>query len=230
MKKPAHYQTLEYDRILTLMRQLQRPGHPALRVLDYGCGTGKFLDGFDALGCSVTGVDANIDYVERAHGNGFAAYGPDAFFARDHAPFDVVFLSHLIEHVAPEALVELVPRLCALMHRDSRLIIISPTPGERFYHDFTHVRPYLPQSIRHAFGATGMPISFGEAGLLEMTDIYFFKDPYRTRMWRSFYTGGRIKRAFTRSYNRLLDVAWRASRGRIGVTASWLGVYQLRAR
>ncbi|MEK6357101.1 MAG: class I SAM-dependent methyltransferase [Burkholderia cenocepacia] len=230
MKTTAHYQSLEYGRILSLMRQLQHPGQRALRVLDYGCGPGKFLDGFGKLGCAVTGVDANVDYVERARANGFAAYEPEAFFAAEHAPFDVVFLSHLIEHVTPDALFALVPRLCSLMHRDSRLIVVSPTPGERFYHDFTHVRPYLPQSFRHAFGTTGMPISFGEAGLLEMTDIYFFKDPYRTRMWRSFYTGGGVKRALTRSYNQLLDVAWRVSRGHIGVTASWLGVYQLKPR
>jgi len=230
MKKPAHYQTLEYERILALMQQLLPPEKQTLRVLDYGCGQGKFLDAFSKLGCTVTGVDANAEYIERARAKGYAAYDPDAFFAVAHAPFDVVFLSHLIEHVTPDALVGLVPRLCALMHRDSKMIIVSPTPGERFYHDFTHVRPYLPQSVRHAFGATGMPISFGEAGLLEMSDIYFFKDPYRTRMWRSFYTGSGFKREFTRVYNRLLDVAWRASGGRIGVTASWLGVYRLNAK
>lgn len=230
MKKIAHYQTLEYARIIALMHAFQRRSDRPLRVLDYGCGLGKFLDGFAALGIDVTGVDANPDYVARARAKGYAAHEPAAFFADPPAPFDIVFMSHLIEHVTPDGLVDLVPRLCALMGADSRMILISPTPGERFYHDFSHIRPYLPQSIRHAFGATGMPISFGEAGLLEMVDIYFFKDPYRTRMWRSFYTGHPVKRALTRAYNWLLDAAWRVSGGRIGVTASWLGVYELRER
>ncbi|GAA7763814.1 methyltransferase [Cupriavidus sp. SHE] len=230
MKRIAHYQYLEYVRVMSLMRQYQAASARPLRVLDFGCGLGKFLNVFASLGMEVTGVDANPAYVAGAREKGFQAYEPEAFFATTQDPFDVVFLSHLIEHVTPDALVALVPRLCARLARNGRMIMLSPTPGERFYHDFSHIRPYLPQSIRHAFGATGMPISYGEAGLLEMVDIHFFKDPYRTRLWRSFYVNRGIKGAFTRQYNRLLDVLWRASGGRIGKTASWLGVYELRAR
>ena len=230
MKKNAHYQSLEYDRIVSMMQRFQRSSGTKLRVLDFGCGLGKFLDCFASLGLQATGVDTNADYVARAKEKGYAAYTPDEFFSIAHEPFDVVFLSHLIEHVAPDALVDLLPRLCAQLAKDGRLIVISPTVGERFYHDFSHIRPYLPQSIRHAFGATGMPISFGEAGLIELVDIYFFKDPYRTRQWRSFYVGSGARRVFTRIYNRLLDLLWRGSGGRIGVVASWLGVYELRAR
>ncbi|MFL9993015.1 class I SAM-dependent methyltransferase [Paraburkholderia sediminicola] len=230
MKKVAHYQSLEYTRIMSLMQKFKGKSDAPLRVLDYGCGLGKFLDGFASLGLEVTGVDTNPDYVGRAQTKGYAAYTPEDFFSTQRKPYDIVFLSHLIEHVSPEALVELIPRLCAQMGKDSHLIVVSPTLGERFYHDFSHVRPYLPQSIRHAFGATGMPISFGEAGLIEMVDIYFFKDPYRTRQWRSFYINRGFKGSFTRLYNRALDLLWRVSGGRIGVTASWLGVYELRVR
>ena len=229
MKKPAHYQTLEFGRITSLMRSFQGTSGKALRVLDFGCGLGKFLDSFAALGMNVTGVDSNVEYVSRAQSKGYTAYEPDEFFGRQHEPFDVVFLSHLIEHVDPNALVALVPQLCSMLGRGGRLVIVSPTLGERFYHDFSHVRPYLPQSIRHAFGATGMPISFGEARLIELVDIYFFKDPYRTRQWRSFYIARGIKGALTRAVNRGLDLLWWCSGGRVGVVASWLGVYELRA-
>lgn len=226
--KPAHYQSLEYERIESIMRVFQHGRHTPLRVLDFGCGLGKYLDCFAALGLAVTGVDTNTDYVARAQAKGYAAASPDDFFAASHEPFDIVFLSHLIEHVTPDALVTLIPRLCALLAPDGKLVVATPMPGERFYHDFSHVRPYLPQSVRHAFGATGMPISFGEAALIELVDIYFFKDPYRTRQWRSFYVGKGFKGWFTRMCNRMFDLAWRASGGRIGVTASWLGVYGLR--
>lgn len=229
MKKAAHYQTLEYDRITSLMRSFQSANGTALRVLDFGCGLGKFLDCFTALGMKVTGVDSNVDYVARARSNGYAAFDPEEFFARRHESFDVVFLSHLIEHVDPNTLVALLPRLCSMIARSGRLILISPTLGERFYHDFSHVRPYLPQSIRHAFGATGMPISFGEARLIELVDIYFFKDPYRTRRWRSFYVSRGMKARLVRAINLGLDLLWRYSGGRVGVVASWLGVYELRA-
>ncbi|MFC4274309.1 class I SAM-dependent methyltransferase [Achromobacter aloeverae] len=227
MKKIAHYQTLEYDRIVTLMRSYARD-RAGLRVLDFGCGLGKFLACFKELGLDVVGVDMNLDYVARAREQGYSAYAPEEFFRRNDAPFDVIFLSHLVEHVAPDDLVGLIPRLCALLGEHGRLVLLTPTPGERFYHDFSHIRPYLPQSIRHAFGNTGMPLSYGEAALIELVDIYFFRDPYRTRGWRSFYVGSGVKRMLTRWLNAAFDGLWRLSGGRIGVQASWLGVYRIK--
>jgi len=102
------------------------------------------------------------------------------------------------------------------------------TFGERFFHDFSHVRPYLPQSVRHAFGQVGAPLSFGERNLIELVDIYFFKDPWRTRSWRSFYVGTGASRLATLAINALFDGVWRASGGRLGTVASWLGVYRLK--
>src|SRR4029450_12020667 len=107
----------------------------------------------------------------------------------------------------------LVPRLCAKLVAGGSLIIVTPTWGERFYHDFSHVRPYLPQSIRHAFGQSGAPISYGERNFIELVDVYFFRDPYRTRSWRSFYVGGDVKRALTRALNAAFDALWRLSAG-----------------
>ncbi len=43
MKKAAHYQSLEYDRIASMMQEFQSE-RPALRILDFGCGLGKFLE------------------------------------------------------------------------------------------------------------------------------------------------------------------------------------------
>lgn len=186
------------------------------------------MDCFFQLGCLVEGVDTNHEYVRRAQNQGFTAYNSDIFFKKNHIPFDVVFLSHLVEHVSPDSLASLIPKLCALLSEHGRLIIVSPTPGERFYHDFSHIRPYLPQSIRHAFGATGMPISFGESALIELVDIYFFKDPYRTRHWRSFYMKTGFCGKITTCVNRIFDCLWRLSLGHIGAQASWLGIYELR--
>src|SRR5258706_12154284 len=119
MKKAAHYQSLEYDRIASMMQEFQSE-RPALRILDFGCGLGKFLDCFRRLGLDVSGVDTNPDYVASARAKGYPAWRPDEFFAMQHELFDVVFLSHLIEHVAPDELVALIPRLCALLAKGGR--------------------------------------------------------------------------------------------------------------
>jgi SAM-dependent methyltransferase len=227
VKRAAHYQTLEYERVSALLADLASNRATRLRVLDYGCGQGRYLDCFASLGFAVTGVDTNAHYVAEARVKGHEAYGCDEFFGVATGLFDVVFLSHVIEHLAPGPLIELISRLCALLASDGRLVIVTPTPGDRFFHDFSHVRPYLPQSIRHAFGQTGAPISFGQKGLIELTDIYFFRDPYRTRLWRTFYVATGIRRSLVRAVNASFDALWRVSGGRIGVTASWLGVYKL---
>jgi SAM-dependent methyltransferase len=228
VNKPAHYQSLEYDRISKLFDDLAKSETRPLRVLDFGCGRGKYLSCFSLLGCDVTGVDTNPTYVSEARSNGFLAYSPEDFFSVESPKFDVIFLSHLIEHLSPDFLIELVPRLCEMLVRKGRLVIVTPTPGDRFYHDFSHIRPYLPQSIRHAFGQSGAPISFGEKNLIELVDIYFFKDPYRTRLWRSFYVSRDMKGRLTRVINAGFDAIWRLSGGRFGVVASWVGVYELK--
>lgn len=201
--------------------------HAPLRVVDFGCGRGTYLGCFSSLGCEVTAVDANPAYVADAKTKGFAALSSEDFLGGDLGDFDVIFLCHVIEHLAPETLARLIPRLCGMLVAGGRLVIVTPTPGERFYHDFSHVRPYLPQSIRHAFGQVGAPISYGERSLIELVDVYFFRDPYRTRLWRSFYFGTGAKGSITRIMNACFAMLWRISGGRVGVVASWLGVYKL---
>jgi SAM-dependent methyltransferase len=227
MKGPAHYQTLEYARVERLFRDFAARSAKPLRVLDYGCGRGKYLRCFRDLGLDVAGADMNPAYIAEGRGAGFAVYSPDELFDGNDRQYDVVFLSHLVEHLTPDELVEMVPRLCAMLAPGGRLIMITPLFGERFYHDFSHVRPYYPQSIRHAFGQMTSELSLGASRLIELEDIYFFKDPYRTRTWRSFYVSTGVRGALTRALNRLFDLSWRASAGRIGAKASWLGIYRM---
>jgi len=225
MNTPAHYQSLEYVRVNELLTRRARDSAKRLRILDFGFGRGKYFDSFSAVCGEVVGVDTNPAYVAEAASKGIRACSPEVFFGAEGAEFDVIFLSHVIEHLTPEALVDLIPRLCARLAPGGWLMIVTPTPGERFYHDFSHVRPYLPQSIRHAFGQVGAPISFGESRLIELVDIHFFRDPFRPRMWRSFYFGSRPARMLVSVINAFSEAAWRLSGGRIGVVASWLGIY-----
>lgn len=227
MKGAAHYQTLEYARVERLFQQFSARSQQPLRVLDFGCGRGKYLRCFRGLGLDVAGADVNPDYIAEGREAGFRVCSPDEIFDGGDRPYDIVFLSHLVEHLTPDELVALVPKLCDRIAPGGRLVMITPLLGERFFHDFSHIRPYYPQSIRHAFGQMTSELSFGAASLVELEDIYFFKDPYRTRTWRSFYVGKGVAGALTRVLNAFFDLCWRFSGGRIGRKASWLGVYSL---
>lgn len=228
--QPAHYQSSEYQCVRALVEKWSRNRTAPLEVLDFGFGRGKFLDLFVTSGCRVTGVDANPEYVTEGRLKGYNCLTPEEFQALRGRSYDIIFLSHLIEHVEPHNLVELISELCERAAPNGKMIIISPVPGERFFHDFSHVRPYLPQSIRHALGQSGSPIVYGERNVLELSDIYFFKDPWRTRYWRSFYVKGSVLNRVTSVLNKLFDVLWRFSGGQVGTTASWLGVYDVSSK
>lgn len=225
-KSALHYQALEFKCISALVQRYAIENNAPLNILDFGCGHGKFSHLFTAQGNLVTSVDVNPDYIDTLNAKGLRARTTEEFFTQTVEKFDLILLSHVIEHLTPEQLVKLIPKLCLRLEKDGRLILISPTPGERFYHDFSHIRPYLPQSIRHAFGQTGAPISYGETKIIRMVDVYFFKDPFRTRLWRSFYTGNPINMSITKQINNFFDLLWKISKGRIGTHASWLGVYK----
>lgn len=55
----AHYQYFEYQKMQKICRSFR-----GKRILDVGCGNGKYLTLFAAQGCSVTGVDANPSQVK----------------------------------------------------------------------------------------------------------------------------------------------------------------------
>lgn len=226
MNNPFHYQHLEYQRVERLVATWSSQGSGrTLKVLDFGCGRGKYLRLLTSLGCDVCGVDANPQYVDENRDIGFNVLHTNEM-ASCSTKFDVIFLSHLMEHLAPQELVELVPTLCDLLKSGGRFVVITPVLGERFYHDFSHIRPYYPQSIRHAFGQQDAPLQFGGQGLIVLKDIYFFRDPFKTRTWRSFYINRGASGAAVRLLNKGFDLIWYVSGGRLGALASWLGVYE----
>lgn len=226
MSNKFHYQHLEYRRVESLIKAwIRQKPEEELKVLDFGCGRGKYLRLLTSLGCDVCGVDANQDYAAENLRNGFNVLHPEELISCD-TKFDIIFLSHLVEHLTPQELIDLVPNLCKLLNEGGRFVIITPVLGERFYHDFSHIRPYYPQSIRHAFGQEDAPLQFGARGLIVLKDIYFFRDPFQTRTWRSFYINRGILGAAVKLINRGMDFIWNASGGRVGVLASWLGVYE----
>lgn len=91
-------QTAEGARILNMIREagLDLPGS----VADVGCGAGGTLIPFREAGASVAGCDLGPDYLEIGRGAGLPLRegGPDSL--RQDGPFDLVILSHVVEHVA----------------------------------------------------------------------------------------------------------------------------------
>jgi SAM-dependent methyltransferase len=221
LMRKAHYQRLEELRLLKMLEDAN-----GRSVLDIGCGHGKYMTLLASAGCLMTGVDVNAEQVAALRAQGLRVFTPDAL--PDGERYDYILMSHVIEHMTPDELVACMDRYLPFLKDDGRLIIITPFPGERFWHDFTHVRPYLPQSVRMAFGGIVTPSSNRAAQRMELEEIFFFKDSWRIRNCRAFYpfssTPGFMRTALWLC-NFFLAFLHQVSGGKLGATASWLGLY-----
>ncbi len=84
--------------LINEMRSLPKP-QPGQRLLDVGCGNGKFLVMAKAMGWDVVGVDFDELAVNAARKAGLTVVHGDVFSIVDYESFDYITSSHVIEHV-----------------------------------------------------------------------------------------------------------------------------------
>jgi SAM-dependent methyltransferase len=117
---------------------------PAARLLDVGCGTGRFaVFAAERLGARVWGVDPSPEMLEQARLRGGRGVGWK-LAAAEHLPFKDGWFdaahAHLVMHVVDDlsaALSEMARVLCA----GGRLVVVS-FRAEHF--DRFHLNPYFP--------------------------------------------------------------------------------------
>ena len=228
----AHYQKYEYQKVAYLAKHRLA----GKKILDVGCGTGKYLKLFAQYACAVTGVDMNPLQVENLRSDGYAAYLPQEL--PDNETFDVVFMSHVIEHLDPSSLIPFLEKYLGMLAADGRLIILSPVLGKRFYYDFSHIRPYYPQSIWMLLGDCICAASYKSSMRIALDDIYFFHDSIRLRsgVWGRYYYPCvaqhepywkyALLSSVVSAFNMAFSALHLLSGGRLGVQASWMGIYR----
>lgn len=220
----THYQILEERRLA----QILSSNFKGKRILDIGCGQGKYLRLLKNISSEVTGVDVNSVQVENLRKEGFNAYTPDNLPAQK---YDLLLMSHIVEHMAPEDLIAFMDKYLEMLEENGALLLLTPMPGIRFWHDYTHIRPYTPQSIGMMFGILNGPVSFKPKNKLMLNEIWFFRDSWRIRNHRSYYPSPQGNRDTFNRYliltiNIVLAGLHAISRGRLGILASWAGIYR----
>lgn len=226
----AHYHHAEFRIIRKKLEVLHQQGKR--HFFDVGFGRGKFLDLASSIGYSVHGVEVNADYIASAKSKGYRCFHLSELKTVQQK-FDVILISHVIEHLHPQELIEVLDSYIQMLDPDGILIIASPVRGDRFYYDITHIRPYYPQSIWHSFGENHEELSLGRTDhSLVLQDIHFIRDSYRTRNNRAYYIRDGLQVWFyaLRIINYLLASVYLISGYRIGVRSSWLGFYSRKTR
>jgi len=164
---PAFYNRLiDWCQRLALRRWLRvRPG---ARVLDVGCGVGRWSCRLAARGASVTGIDLSPTMIEQA-GRRAAAQGVGArcrFFAQNlaalevHGQFDLILGVTVLQHILePESLRAAVQRLASHLAPSGRLILLEAAPARavtRCNSAIFEARPRL--EYRRLFEACGLTV------------------------------------------------------------------------
>jgi SAM-dependent methyltransferase len=140
------------------------------RVLDLGCGAGRFAAAAHDAGADVVGVDVAEAALERARrvapGVDLRRVEDDGTLPLGHGEIDLVWCSEVLEHV-PDTL-GLLTEVRRVLRRDGRLLLTVPDHGRlkrtlvvlaRFEAHFDplgqHVRFYTRRSLAATLRVTG---------------------------------------------------------------------------
>jgi SAM-dependent methyltransferase len=165
--------TIEHDvsqNIGALLGAITAP--PPYSVLDFGCGPGRDLKTFAALGHRAIGLDGAAEFVAMARAYSACEVWQQDFLQLDlpDARFDGVFANASLFHVPRAALARVLGQLHATLKPGGVLFSSNPRGdnqegwnGARYgsYHDFEHWRAYVEAAgftlIDHYYRPPGLP-------------------------------------------------------------------------
>ena len=141
--------------------------NPGYKILEIGCASGDFLLKCKKRGMEVWGVEIDKNAAQRAINNGLnvlAMSFEDAFDHLKEYKFDIIFMSHVFEHIqSPQ---QVLTYLNYLLNTDGRIIMLIPNIRSLthyiFKQDFMHLDVprhffhYSPQSISYLAKIAGL--------------------------------------------------------------------------
>ena len=135
-------------------------------ILDLGCGYGSFLFFLQSRGYhNVTGVDISTEEINvcKKQFTSYKFHQADIheYINTTDKKFDVVYLSHVLEHVEKEHIFSFLEKIRDILTDTGVLIIVVPNSAAYFnsaavrYGDLTHAVGLADLSLRQALAVTG---------------------------------------------------------------------------
>jgi SAM-dependent methyltransferase len=154
-----------------LLRHIEGP--PPLELLDFGCGPGRDLRTFKALGHHVTGLEGSANLAALARTNSGCTVLEQNFLALDlpHGRYDGVFANAVLFHVPSQVLLRVLGELHAALKPGGVLFCSNPRgqgqqgwSGDRYgaFHDWEAWRGHVTAAgfteLAHFHRPTGLPL------------------------------------------------------------------------
>ncbi|MEN1834596.1 class I SAM-dependent methyltransferase [Pseudomonas lijiangensis] len=156
--------------IAALLRHIQGP--TPWQILDFGCGPGRDLKTFSAMGHIAVGLDGSEEFARMAREDSGCEVLHQNFLELDLplARFDGIFANAVLFHIPKQELPKVLRQLHATLKPDGVLFSSNPRgqnqegwKGERYgsYHDLESWREVLTEAgfveLEHYYRPTGLP-------------------------------------------------------------------------
>jgi len=201
---------------------LKIPRHADMRILDVGCGYGRNIKLLGKLGYSVIGVEVNEAIVKSNNESNIKCLTVEEF---DKTPelYDVVLMSHVIEHFYPDQLLKFMEHYLERLKPGGFLIISTPLNSPYFYDDFDHVKPYSPVGIDMVFDGSNAQVKYYGKNKIKLVDIWFRRSPLRIVNFKGRFFGGQYHIQF---FNLVCAILFRITFHVFGRCDGWMGLYR----
>jgi 2-polyprenyl-3-methyl-5-hydroxy-6-metoxy-1,4-benzoquinol methylase len=133
------------------------PADRSTRILDVGCGMGRFLYFLQANGFNnALGIDTSAEAVERCRARGYAAEHDDALshIGRHTDEYDAIVMNDIIEHLTKPELFDLMAGTVRALKPGGTVILKTPNAANPLMGahslamDITHEIPFSEESLR----------------------------------------------------------------------------------
>ena len=140
------------------------PPHRDARILEIGCGYGRYLVAMSKLGYdNVYGIDisaAQIQYAQEQLKLTNVAQADAVDFLKNHSQhYDAVLLLDVVEHLELDYAITLLTKVHQALPAGGTLIIQVPNGlaplSPNYYGDITHVRLYSPRTMGQLLSMSG---------------------------------------------------------------------------
>lgn len=167
------------------------------RILDVGCGIGENMNLLKEIGfANVVGVDVCGDMVDESRRSGHLAFLVEDLREND---FDVILMSHVIEHVGYPEIVRFLEYYFARAKSNAIVVIITPVFYNAFFNDIDHIKPYFPDGLMMLFSARAISRQYKSDYSLTLEEIRFRRSPLTPYHLKCRYSRGLAGRLLFRS-------------------------------